>query len=285
MMDFIVEPNAERGADVVAVHRCKVATFVERFAAEAYADWRRTEGAALDQRAAVWLTGGKGASMSPGWDAMTRAETGVGAAECCDRCGDPIIEGLWCAGCDPSAETTEDEMKAEIGAEEAAEDVLDAPVEAMWLQVDPPRQAVDAAAGDAPLPEAVAHLVSASPTDPYAPDGEAMRRLQAGDKVNVVADELGLNPHRLRGHWSRRQVAQRDAAAPSRDRPVMDDAVPPTRAQPPKLAAPAAPATQPAEGWVVCRRCKVEFNAAKAQKLHKLDEQPTLCAACRAVAA
>jgi hypothetical protein len=283
MMDFLVEPNADGGADVVAVHRCKVATFVERDDAEAYADWRRAKRDAVDQRYALWLTGGRGAGMGVSSAIMMHAVTAAEGAELeaeaerrgltpletaeavaaealaaearasregelCDRCGDPIIDGSWCAGC-------------------------------------PPEDPVAAAEAPATQAAGVAPPVAAAPADPYAPDGEAMRRLEAGEKLAVVADDLGLNMHRLRGHWSRRARVDQDAGAVMGDRPVMDEALPPTRAQPPKLPIPTGgPAPLP-DGFVACLRCKTQFNAARAQRELKLSAQPTHCAGCRAGAA
>jgi hypothetical protein len=148
---------------------------------------------------------------------------------------------------------------------------------------------VSGAAPAPPAPTAEPEIVTPPPPspaepDPYRPDGPAMARLRAGERMGDVALDLGLDVPRLKSAWMRACKAYAAAPAPRAepDRgPVMD------AARPGELPAPPAPAPKIPEqgplddGWARCARCKVAFNAARAQRDLKLPSPPTKCGACR----
>jgi len=121
---------------------------------------------------------------------------------------------------------------------------------------------------------------AAADPDPYAPESPAFARLERGEKLMAVADDLGLNWMRLRAAWARAEKERRrEEAAEARTPPVMDATLGARRADPRPVAIPARPALK--DGWAQCARCTLAFNAAKSQRDNRLKERPTECGGCR----
>lgn len=96
-------------------------------------------------------------------------------------------------------------------------DILDAAA----FAADDPLPAPAPASSDVPpaFPSAQSMVVPLSvAADPVAPTpetplAEALRRLEAGEQLGVVADELGIPMPRLRGIWAKRVRDQKEAIA------------------------------------------------------------------------
>lgn len=105
-----------------------------------------------------------------------------------------------------------------------------------------------------PAPAVVTALKpeTAPPEKPETPLQEAFRRLEAGEKLGAVADDVGLPMPQLRGQWARRQRSNDPAPAPT--------------------PAPAVPTMSRGE-VENCKLCEREFRPS--------DTSDGLCSRCR----
>lgn len=110
----------------------------------------------------------------------------------------------------------------------------------------------EAEAAPETAPEAA---VDVDPMDDDALLPEAFDRLRNGDKLMVVADEMGMDWLKLRSAWARAQKQAKADAAP----PVALEAAKEARLQ---------------AGWKQCPRCKIAFKNPDKKRTH--------CAGCTA---
>lgn len=115
--------------------------------------------------------------------------------------------------------------------------------------------------------------------DPYGAESPAFARLERGEKLMAVADDLGLVWTRLRAAWARAEKARkREEDAEALTPPVMDAALGSRRDETRAPVIPARPELKP--GWVHCA-CGIAFNAVKSQRDNNLAALPAKCGSCR----
>ena len=239
---FEIRPTDDDGAAVYEVRATLVATFVSPDDAEEYVRFRR----GVPARAAPNSPGlGIYSGPVPWWGSSATIQSKPMVSKTVAECAatDPDFDEVPDAiATEAAVTTTTSATNPDTGETVSITETVTAP--------EPPSAVVTKRS------VAVERKIN-----PYHPKGAAMQRLEAGEPLDVVALDLGLDTERLKKAWDVRKAELHSMGVQVVDAADPRDALDPD--------------------WHKCDRCGTAFNAVKAQKVTKLKARPTLCAACR----
>ena len=276
---FEIRPTDDDGAAVYEVRAVLVATFARADDAEEYVRLRGGSARQDDQQRPD--IAGISRDPLPYWNSKTAyADDPPGTMRAADRPKSATASTIAECAADAAMIAYEREIKAtkaQIEANEAQHRADEAKVAEIAATVEQVHTVTattpetgktatatfTAAATREPSNVAVTErsLAVERKIDPYHPKAPAMLRLEAGEPLDVVALDLGLDTRQLKKKWSARKAELHSMGVVTPGGADPQDALDPD--------------------WHKCDRCRTPFNAVKAQKVSKLAQRPTLCATCR----